>query len=189
MLSEFCCKRDAYHHTHLFLNHDQYIIMSTHACVFVCLSLSFLERDIQIRMGMNAVLGSGKLHHLVVRLTKYPLDSNLLQHRCVSFVCQGYGYVFLHCPLMAYFQILSYWRRLCSVIVCPHIPSNAWLVILHLVGCCRFSSVKNQKSSSNGMPQKMLSPSFTLVSFIPVVLSAPIVFVAFQATVSTRPRV
>jgi hypothetical protein len=38
------------------------------------------------------------------------------------------------------------------------------------------------------MPQKMLSPSFTLISFIPVVFSAPIVVVAFQAIVGTRPK-
>ena len=51
-----------------------------------------------------------------------------------------------------------------------------------------FFQCQRSKSSSNIMPQKMLSPSFTLISFIPVVLSAPIVFVAFQATVSTRLR-
>ena len=38
------------------------------------------------------------------------------------------------------------------------------------------------------MPQKMLSPSFTLISFIPAVLSALIVFVASQTIVGTRPK-
>jgi hypothetical protein len=51
-----------------------------------------------------------------------------------------------------------------------------------------FFQCQRSKSSSNRMPQKILCPSLSLISFIPVVLSAPIVFVPFQVIAGTRPK-
>jgi len=52
-------------------------------------------------------------------------------------------------------------------------------------GLLLFFQRQRSKSSKNRMPQKMLCPSLPLISFIPVVLSAFIVFVAFQVIAGT----
>jgi hypothetical protein len=61
------------------------------------------------------------------------------------------------------------------------------LVILHLVGFCCFSSVKDQKVAAIECLKNVV-PFFYPHSFIPVVFSAPIVVVAFQAIVGARPK-
>ena len=113
----------------------------------MCLSVLIITKDIQSRMDERSSR-IWKLHYLVVRLTKLPagLEPSATS-MCIIYIFGIWLCFFLHWPLMLYFQILSYWR-LCGVFVCPHIPIQAWLIILHLVGCCCFSSVNDQKVSA-----------------------------------------
>ncbi len=110
------------------------------------LSVRVIPRDIQSRMH-ECSSRIWKLHYLVVRLTVLPARLGpSATPRCIVCMFGVWLCFFLHCPLMLYIFFKYCHIGGCSVIVCPHIPSHACLVILHLGGCCCcFSSVKDQK--------------------------------------------
>jgi hypothetical protein len=153
----------------------------------VCLSVRIIPRDIQSRMDERG-FRIWKLYYLVVRLTKLPAQLEPFA-TSMGIICMFGVWLCFSC-IVHWCYIFRYCRIggcvvLLFVLIFPVMRNWSfciWLVFLLFFQCQR------SKSSSNRMPQKMLSPSFTLISFIPVVFSAPIVFVAFQAIVGTKPK-
>jgi hypothetical protein len=62
-------------------------------------------------------------------------------------VCLVGGYVFVALSIDVIFSDSVALAVVYSDIACPHIPSHTCLVILHLVGYCCFSGVKDQKAA------------------------------------------